>query len=881
MELKPYQQQVLKDLADFLEFVRQYKKLDVAFEKFWNDKGALVGGEDGLPPYKNTVPSVPHACVKVPTGGGKTFIACNSLRTIFEALPEGKAKAVVWLVPSNTILEQTLINLRNSYHPYREKIDSNFNGRVVIYEKEELLQAAGFNPTSVREQLSIFVLSYDSIRSNRKDGRKIYQSNGYLDGFIPTYSNPETLLPQIDESALIQVINQLNPVCIVDESHNAESDLSVEMLRNLNPCFILDLTATPRQNSNIISYVSAVQLKKEHMVKLPVVVYNHNNVTDVFNDALNLQQKLEARAIAASKLGGEYIRPIVLFQAQPRTNDDNTTFEKIKHRLIHDFGVNPAHIAIKTAEINELKPWNLLDRECPIRYIITVNALKEGWDCSFAYILASLANKASAVDVEQILGRILRQPNAKMSSDEMLNVSYVFTASDKFLDTLENIVLALNKAGFSRRDCRLAEPSQFEETPIPAPQIPLVPSSETQNEEQVGEELVLEPERITFNPQANLEHNSSDTNDPVLVTLESQALAAAGQYQQVVEDEKSNQGLSQELGNAMKRYSLREVNRSVAGQVFWPEFYIAPLFASSNAGGLFDIASEDHPVNKEYLLKGFNLANADSNISFAATEPALYLVDANDDFVPRYEKAAPRIREEILRYISSQPEEVQIKNLADLIFENLRRMDVLPDSEIKKYIGRIIESLTAEQREDLKQNPFRYAEAIKLKINTLMTEYAETAFYRQLDTDRIVIHAKRTFPKSINLTDTVVGIKNMLYEVESQGDGFERKVINEVANLDNVLFWHKNVERRGFAINGGFLNHYPDFIVLTKRGKLIVIETKGDDRDNSDSRAKLKLGQAWANKSGSDKFKYFMVFDNNPLDGAYGLADFLKVMKEL
>jgi 16S rRNA G966 N2-methylase RsmD len=69
-------------------------------------------------------------------------------------------------------------------------------------------------------------------------------------------------------------------------------------------------------------------------------------------------------------------------------------------------------------------------------------------------------------------------------------------------------------------------------------------------------------------------------------------------------------------------------------------------------------------------------------------------------------------------------------------------------------------------------------------------------------------------------------------------------------------------------LNGGFINHYPDYIVLTKRHKVGVIETKGDDRDNSDSKTKLKLGQAWASKAGNDHFKYFMVFDRNLLDGA-------------
>lgn len=877
MELKPYQQQVINDLTDYLNYIQTYHRVDLAFEKFWNDRGFKVGGDDGLPSYKNNIPECPHVCIKVPTGGGKTFIACNALRPILEAMPEGKTKAVVWLVPSNAILEQTAKNLKNPHHPYREKIDSHFNGRVSIYEKEELLQGAGFNPSTVREQLSILVLSYDSIRSNKKDGRKIYQSNGNLDGFVPTYKNPDTLLPEIDESALIQVINQLNPVCIVDESHNAESDLSVEMLRNINPCFILDLTATPRNNSNIISYVNPMQLKRENMVKLPVVVYNHHDVTDVINDALNLQQKLEIRAQVCLEKGNEFIRPIVLFQAQPKTNDDNTTFEKIKQKLI-DVGIEPHRIAIKTASINELKNWDLLDPDCPIRYIITVNALKEGWDCSFAYILASLANKASAVDVEQILGRILRQPYAKRSQDPLLNMSYVFTASDKFQDTLENIVKALNKAGFSDKDYRTADASPVKfETATANPIQPSLPIKEDDSEE-----LQLDDGKIDFNPNLEIKQGDAQTVEPPMTELEKSALNIGQEYETKAKEVTTENKYPPEVGGAMRKSEMREIYRKETSSIKWPEFYIQLPSNLSLNWELFSENEKERPLDRGSLLKGFALAKADININFAASGSPIYTVDVTDEYIAKYEKAAPQMRDEFLKYLSSQPEEVQIKNLTEIIFDKIRKIDALADQDIKNYIKKVIESLNGEQLAEFKENPYRYAEIIKDKIVKLMNAYAETEFYHKLDTDQIYIRESKAFPKTINLTDeAVLGIKNSLYSEEERGNNFELGVINEVANLDNILFWHRNIDKKGFVINGGFINHYPDYIVLTKRNKLVVIETKGDDRDNSDSRIKLKLGQAWANKAGSDRFKYFMVFDKNPLEGAYSLDEFLDVMKEL
>lgn len=178
----------------------------------------------------------------------------------------------------------------------------------------------------------------------------------------------------------------LNPVVIVDESHHAISELSVKMLRGFNPGFVLDLTATPKQSGNMISFVDAVQLKKENMAKLPVIAYNRKTREDVFNEAVNAQRKLETQAKLERAQTGRYIRPIVLLQAQPRNSEDSTPFETVK-RALAETGIPEEQIAIKTADKNELEDKDLMSETCPIRYIITVNALKEGWGCPFAYVL--------------------------------------------------------------------------------------------------------------------------------------------------------------------------------------------------------------------------------------------------------------------------------------------------------------------------------------------------------------------------------------------------------------------------------------------------------------------------------------------------------------
>ena len=316
MELKRYQRDVLDDIEAYLVSLDKTSGINAAWKDYWAAKGMGLG----IAPYFDDLDGVPNVCIKVPTGGGKTFLAASSVKTIFDRLPTGKSKFVVWLVPSDAILTQTVANLSNPNHPYRQRLNRDFGGAVNVYTKEQLLNAQNFKPTDVMENLSVCVFCYASIRANptKKDDKKIYQENGNLIAFSEYFNDRELLLADTPETALMQVVRQMNPVVVVDESHNAKSELSIAMLKNLNPSFVLSMTATPTERSNIISYANARELKRENMVKLPVIVYNRPDRASVIHDAVKLRGVLEKKA----KVNNEYIRPIVLFQAQPKNGDD-------------------------------------------------------------------------------------------------------------------------------------------------------------------------------------------------------------------------------------------------------------------------------------------------------------------------------------------------------------------------------------------------------------------------------------------------------------------------------------------------------------------------------------------------------------------------------
>lgn len=886
MELKPYQQEVITDLARFLDCVQATKNLPDAFHDFWaaHPRTPLQPFPGtAIEPYKNTVPGVPHVTIKVPTAGGKTFLAANALRTIFAAFPVGRPRAVVWLVPSITILDQTLRNLKDPGHPYRQKINTHFAGRVEVYDKAALLQGSGFSASSVQEQLSLVVLSFDSLRAKNKEDRKVYQENGNLQSF-------GTLLGDDEDITLMRVIQALNPVVVVDESHNAESDLSVDMLKNLNPSFILDLTATPRKNSNIISFVDALALKKEHMVKLPVIVYNHNDRTEVINSALQLQRNLELQAKQEQKAGGRYIRPIVLFQAQPKTADDNTTFELLKKKLL-DLKIPESHIRIKTAGLNELKNEDLASPKCEVRYIITVNALKEGWDAPFAYILASLADKSSAVDVEQILGRVLRQPYVAPHAAPMLNMSYVLTASSKFMETLAKIVVGLNKAGFSARDYKVADAATLA-APDPLATFVQAPLNfDAPAPTPATDDLAdIDTSRIAPLAPATDEAAAAVSVADPLASLPStvgsvQAIAEAALAQQA-EFEKtvaaSTAGgaipLPTVLQSLVKTYPIKEIFREQAAALVLPQF-----FWKKPAASLFDTGESGQAVllEKEYLLEGFPLGKADTNIKFDGVSAELYKVDLDEtkkEATPSFARIDGDAKERIMAFIlDPSRKDSRVKNFTRRILDLIGNLYPIADKEIERYVKRILEDFTDEQFTDFANHEYTYTGKIKDKIKLLSEEYAYKQFRNFLDQDKAFIQPAYVFPTQISPGETSKDITKSLYEQEGKINGFEEKVINEIANLPNIAFWTRNPERgKGFRING-FLNHYPDFIIQTKSGKTLVVETKGD---HLDAEQKIKLGATWAQKAGN-AFRYFMVYQSRVVDGAYKLDDFLETLRKI
>ena len=879
MELKSYQKKVIADLTRYLELLNETKNYEAAFRFFWQEKSAPTLGY-----YQDILPGVPNLCFKVPTGGGKTFIACNSIRPIFDALPVTKTKAVVWLVPSDAILAQTVKALKDTQHPYRQKIDVDFGGRVEVYTKQELLNGQNFNPTAVTEQLSIMVLSYDSFRGRGKEGLKAYQENSNLAEFAKVLGKPDSPIEKADETALFQIINQLNPLVIVDESHHARSDLSLEMLENFNPCFVLDLTATPKKESNIISYVDAVQLKGENMVKLPVIVYNRDSQADVLIDAIDLRNKLEELACAEYTKTGKYIRPIALFQAQPKGKEDATTFEKLRDKLV-DAGIPAEQIAIRTADVNELKNVDLMSPDCPVRYIITVNALKEGWDCPFAYILASLANKTSQVDVEQILGRILRLPHTSQHTQSALNMSYVLTSSNDFNNTVAHIVKGLNSAGFSDKDYRIGESAK--------PQIPEQPAEQITLPDQQGcskTETPLETAEDDFSGLdgksigAELERRREQAQMPEIAPKADTMLDAAAEVEkaytdaiQQTDNDPMMDNLPWEVRDKVKSFQVNPQFREDIETLQIPQFFLK-IEQSLFTDGSFEL------LDKEMLAEGFTLKGKAYDIDFATADDEIREIDVReqDGGLPKVFKMESAEQRYFKEWFNNLPPESRVRQCKDMMFNQLNKLNMVDAAELKAYINRIVDDMDKAQLAAMEKAPLGYAAKIRSKIETLLEAHYRENFERWLETERIVCKPYFRLRPSIHpATYTDIYARSLYAAEDGDMNKLEQKLIVELTALPNVRWWHRNIARQDFAING-FIKHYPDILIMTQSGKLICAETKGEHLKNDDSREKIALGQAWRTAAGKD-FRYYMVFENeeNLLPGAVSMSQFIDTIKEL
>ena len=465
MELKTYQAQTLETLKNFFHDVAEHG-CSGGFAKHANPDGktGLVPTYQALRDKDNVeigaLKDVPYIAIRIPTGGGKTLMGAHFIQAAAEGFLARDRPLVVWLVPSRTIKQQTLEALKNRRHPYRQELDDAFGGLVAVFDADDIEQ---LTPQELATKTCIVVATLATARVQNIDIRDFYADKEALE---PHFIALPKELPELERDegkerprfSFANLLRLHRPLVITDEAHNAKSELSGVLYERLAPSAIIELTATPNlATSNVLVRVSASQLFAEQMIKLPVLLEEHLDGWDVaLRHALLRRQELEDLA----KNEPDYIRPILLVQAEHAGGE--ATVQAIYDHLVSADGerIDKAWVRIATGTQRQIDDIDLLAPDCEVRVIITMEALKEGWDCSFAYVLCSVSGTKSATAIEQLLGRVLRMPYAETRQQAALNKAYAHVVSPYFGAMAVEFTHHLEDMGFSRLEAVESIPVQ-------------------------------------------------------------------------------------------------------------------------------------------------------------------------------------------------------------------------------------------------------------------------------------------------------------------------------------------------------------------------------------------------------------------------------------
>ena len=505
MQLKDYQNDVLESLSRYiqalsarreeadevLEFQRS-KGRDAKLNDYCRETWDLLHAQKVLPLTKDkegnlSAPQyiarkdglerpVPNICLKVPTGGGKTLLGTVAIERINTEYFKKQTGFVLWIVPSEAIYSQTWKAFANREHPYRQMLERASGGRVRLLEKSD-----SFTKQDVDGQLCVMLmmLQAGAVKKASKEARKMFQDSGKFPSFFPDVDDAianKTLfrqVPNLDATDLTEagfriggltvkqslgnVLRLVRPLVVIDEGHKAYSNTALETIAGYNPRFLLELSATPNSGkeyvSNVLVNVTGTSLKNEQMIKLPINLDNQNRADwkHTISVAQDKLEELQKDAVKVRNNEGRYIRPILLIRVE-RTGKEQRDkamihAEDVREFLVEKLGAQPDEIKVKSAELDELGDENLLSEFSKVRYIITKDALREGWDCPFAYVLAVLSKTTATTALTQMIGRVLRQPEAKLTGIASLNECYVFTFDQEVQAAVESVRQGLEQEG--------------------------------------------------------------------------------------------------------------------------------------------------------------------------------------------------------------------------------------------------------------------------------------------------------------------------------------------------------------------------------------------------------------------------------------------------
>lgn len=853
LTLKEYQERALNTLQTYFRLSQQLGDADTAFYRLTRETFGR-----GIP-YQpvDDLPGLPYVCLRIPTGGGKTLVASHAIGITAHDLLHTDHALVLWLAPSNVIRDQTLRALSDPNHPYRQAVESRVSPVTVMSVNEALY----VQPATLNSSTTIIVGTIQAFRVDNTEGRKVYESSGALMSHFTDL--PADLREGLEmangepKKSLANVLYMRRPIVVVDEAHNARTPLSFETLARFHPACILEFTATPATQdhpSNVLHAASAAELKSEAMIKMPIRLKVRPQWKELLSDAIAQRNRLEAAAKLEQRNTGEYLRPIMLLQAQPRSqNKETLTVDVVRQTLIEDFKIPENQIARATGDVDEIGDTDLSQPDCPIRYVITVQALREGWDCPFAYVLCSVAESKSSTAVEQILGRVLRLPKATRKQIDSLNLAYAYATSESFGVVANQLRDSLVQNGFERYEAQA-----MIQTPTEQPDLPLFGGGmETALSEPVAISIPTRPalEDLPSETGAKVQYDAATQSLMVKERLEPEEAALLVAMLPVTLVEASVRAV-------IERITRQQPPQPTASPAERGEVLSIPQLVVRR-GKQLELFEETAFLDHPWDLSQCDTLLSESDYSGKRLGGTEIEYDVTDKGKLK-EQFINELQNTMTLFATDQG-----WTPAELVYW-LDRAIPHPDvtfRESNAFLTRLVMRLIYERGFTLDQlvmDKYHLRDAVAVKIQTHRLEARKQAYNLFLLPDSqtpLEVHPEIcfTFPRDAYPYNTLYRgaypFKKHYYtqigDLEDRGEEFNCAVFLD--SLHEVKVWVRNLERRpnhSFWLQTSTDRFYPDFVCLLNDGRYLVVEYKGEDRwSNDDSREKRIIGDVWAKRS--------------------------------
>jgi len=877
---KKYQSSVLESIEKYFRACYQEGNANTAFYKttleLWN-KGIQYNPIAGFPA------EMPYFCLRIPTGGGKTWLAAKAVQLVNTHLLRSEYSLILWLVPSNAIREQTLKALKERDHPYHLALREA--GPITVLDLEE---AKNVTCATLDTSTTVIVTTRQAFQVGDTELRKVYESSGALmhhfDNLRPEQKAALLNDDGVTPYSLANVLRLRRPFIIVDEAHNSRTPLSFETLSRFRPSGIMELTATPDTEvtpSNVLHSVYAAELKGEEMIKLPIRLETEPNWQQCLADAIARRDELQTLAAQEMRKGADYLRPIVLIQGQARSQKHETLHvDKVKEELINNHRIPAEEIIIATGEEKGLEKieadykGGILSSDCPVKFVITQQALAEGWDCPFAYVLVSMAEIRSSIAVEQLLGRILRQPGAKHFEHNVLNQSYAFVVSSDFQATASGL-----------RD-RLVEGAGFERKEVSEFVVALKPEQGKMDYQNYAGRAVIRLIVIEIPEEPELKKISKPTKDKISWNKKENKLTISAPLTPEETEELAATVSCETIKEAIKRAG--EASRTKAIEFFEPPADLGkrldvPQMAIRIQG---ELKLFDDP---EVLDYPWDLSTYDAQPSREELEALEYTTKISSGGEIDIDEETGKVKTTFIVDLQRDlgfaytPEHWNEVRLAAWLCKNLPKVTVTHDKKlafVSGWLSRLLQMDVVDLGRVNRQK-FQIRTLLENRIQELQQKAIDEAYQQVLFSDdaknRIVVDS--SFPYSFhqyayapnNDYNGEYGPYDFRHHYYSRIGDFDTKEefecavwLDQQAEKGKIEYWVRNLVRKegcSFSFQKADGKFYPDFVCKLPSGVILVVEYKGADRwDTPKVKADRMIGELWAEMS-EGKCRFVMVKD--------------------